>query len=567
MGQRPCNCQRQARRYSRRAALQATAAGVAASAFVPGGAGLAPAAAQDATPASGDFPDLTGVAPLPLTGTRLATFEAYVAAKLAEIQVPGAAVAVVQGAEVSFLQGFGVREMGRPAPVSVDTILRIGSVTKSFSSLLAATLVDAGRLEWETPLIDLLPTFAVADPDLTPSLTVADAFCACTGLPRRDWEVVFNGQTITAEQVVATMAELPLTAAYGERYQYSNQMVAVGGFAAAVADGGSQSDLAHDYRIALRARVLDPIAMPRSTFSLDVVLADGDYATPHGADIAGVITPLPVMEDQVWIGSIEPSGGLWSTTREMARYVQTGLSHGLSPDGIRVVSTENLDRTWRPGVAMAPPAPGTPPPLAGAAEHYGLGWSLGNYGGQQFVWHGGATLGFHSLVMLLPESNLGLVILTNTTVAVASTFTAAVSYRLLEILFDLPPAIDEVLAPGLTALASARDDFLTQLGEVDEAAVAPFLVQYVNPELGEATLALRAGKLMFDIGELRSELRPRLGADGEIIEYVLTEPPLGGFPPELPITLRQEAGGPPNLLLTVAATPGEAEEVHVFEPV
>ena len=86
--------------------------------------------------------------------------------------MPGAAVAVVQGGEVAFLQGFGVRELGRPAPVTADTLLRIGSVTKSFSSLLAATLVDAGRLSWETPLVDLLPDFAVADADLTPRLTV-----------------------------------------------------------------------------------------------------------------------------------------------------------------------------------------------------------------------------------------------------------------------------------------------------------------------------------------------------------------------------------------------------------
>src|SRR5690606_17781802 len=160
------------------------------------------AAAQDATPApptdSGTFPDLTGVQPLPLTGERLATFEAYVAAKLAEIQIPGAAVAVVQNGEVAFLQGFGVQQLGRPEPVTADTLLRIGSVTKSFSSLLAATLVDAGRLEWNTPMVDLLPTFAVADPNLTAQLTVADSFCACTGLPRRDWQIIFNSRDLTA---------------------------------------------------------------------------------------------------------------------------------------------------------------------------------------------------------------------------------------------------------------------------------------------------------------------------------------------------------------------------------
>lgn len=569
MRQRPCSCQSESPRYSRRTALQATA-GMVATVLASPGFGPTMAAAQDATPAPpagpDTFPDLTGVQPLPLTGVRLATFEAYVAAKLAEIRVPGAAVAVVQNGEVAFLQGFGVREMGRSAPVSADTILRIGSVTKSFSSLLAATLVDAGRLDWETPIVDLLPTFAVANPDLTPRLTVADAFCACTGMPRRDWNIVFNGRTLTAERVVETMADLPLTHDYGQAYLYSNQMVAVGGFAATVADGGSSSDLAHDYRIALKARVLDPIGMPRSTFSLEEVLADGEYAMPHGANITRALQPLPLLEDQVWIKSMEPSGGLWSTAREMARYVQTGLNRGVSPDGVRVVSEANLDRTWQPGVAMPPPAPGTSPALATAGGHYGLGWVVGTYGGQQLVWHGGATLGFHSLAMLLPESGLGMVILTNATVGVASTLTTSAAYRLLEIVFDLPSTIDAALEPGLTAVASAWAGIVDQLGEADEAEVAPFLGRYISADLGDATLSFQGGRLIFDIGELRSELRPRLGADGEIIDYVLTDPPLGGFPLELPVTLQPGADGQPNVLITVAAAPGDPEEVYTFEP-
>jgi len=178
------------RRVSRRTALRAGAAGLTISALAAAGFGRQPTAAQEATPASSSpsdaMPDLTGIAPLPLTGERLATFEAYIAAKLAEMGIPGAAVAVVQSGAVAFLQGFGVREIDRPEPVTADTLLRIGSVTKSFSSLLSATLVDADRLGWETPLVDLLPGFAVADADLTPRLTVSDAFSASIGLSRRD---------------------------------------------------------------------------------------------------------------------------------------------------------------------------------------------------------------------------------------------------------------------------------------------------------------------------------------------------------------------------------------------
>ena len=550
----------------RRAVLRA-ALGLTGASLLAAGCGRASSAAQDTTSTAADIPDLSEVAPLPLTGKRLAAFEAYIATKLAEIGVPGAAVAVVQGDEVAFLQGFGVREQGHAEPVNADTMLRIGSVTKSFSSLLAATVIDTGRLTWETPIIDLLPNFSVSDPELTPRLTMADAFCACTGLPRRDWQIVLGSRMLTPELVIEGAAELPLTAPYGEQFQYNNQMVAAGGYAAAVADGGSPDALNRAYAIALRARVLDPIGMTHSTLDLGEVLATGDYAVPHSAGITGAVQPMLLQEDDAWILAVEPTGGLWSTAREMARYVQTELQHGVSPDGRRVVSEENLARTWQPGVALAAAAPGTPPAMATFGEHYALGWFTGDYFGQRLVWHNGATLGFHSLVTLLPDAQLGAVVLTNTTVSIAQAFTTAVQMRLLELLYDLPAAIDAVQAPVAVAIAEAREKLLAQLGPVDPAAVAPFLGRYRNPLVGDLTLALQEGKLVSDVGSLSSELQPHLDADGAVIDYLFIDPPLGSFPPEFSVTLTLNADGQPDPVITVLTAPGEAEESYHFVPI
>jgi CubicO group peptidase (beta-lactamase class C family) len=539
-------------------------------ALAAAGFGRRPTAAQEATPSasppSRSVADLTKVAPLPLTGARLAAFEAYVAAKLAEAAVPGAAVAVVQGGEVVFLQGFGVRELGRPEPVTADTLLRIGSVTKSFSSLLAATLVDAGRLSWETPLVDLLPDFAVADPALTPRLTVRDAFCACTGLPRRDLEFIFNAHALTPERLIAGMARLPLTAPFGEEYQYSNQMVAAGGFAAAVADGGSPDALGHAYAIALRARVLDPIGMKRSTLSLSEVVADGDYATPHEADITGAIHPLPLLVDDTWMVPVTPTGGLWSSAREMARYVQTELGRGVAPAGGRVVSAANLERTWQPGVAFPPPPPGAPAATANLAQHYALGWVSGAFGGQRLVWHSGATLGFTSQVAFLPEADVGLVVLTNG--AEQSLFNNAVMLRLLELLFDLPPTFDDATVAAIIAgAARGWSDLRAQLGPVDPAAVTPYLGRYANPDLGEVTLALREGELVFAAGGFRSGLRPRLDADGTVVDYRFVDPPVARYTPPLTVTVPGGADGRSRLALTTPGDIGEGELVYPFAPV
>jgi CubicO group peptidase (beta-lactamase class C family) len=500
-----------------------------------------------------------------LTGERLATFAAYVATTLAELEVPGATVGVIQGTEIAFLQGFGVRELGRPEPVTPDTLLRIGSVTKSFSSMLAATLVDAGRLTWDTTLVELLPDFAVADVDLTSQLTVRDAFCACSGLPRRDLEFIFNAHALTPERMIAGMATLPLTAPYGTTYQYSNQMVGAGGFAAAVADGGSSDDLGRAYTIALRERVLNPIGMPRTTYALTEVVADTDYAVPHAEDITGTLHPVPLMVDDAWLVPVAPSGALWSSAREMVRYVQTELGQGIAPDGVRVVSAENLEHTWQPGIALSA-SPGAPPLMTAFAGHYALGWVAGSYGGQRAIWHSGGTLGFSSLVTFLPEADLGVVVLTNGSGS-AVQLTYAIVFRLLELLFDQPESFGALLEAQVAGAAAGRAELLAQLGQVDPAAVTPFLGRYANPDLGEMTLSLHGGQLIFEADGMRSELRPRLDADGTVAGYLMVEPPLGGFPPQMTIALEQEAGDRPHIVITVPADALEADLIYPYEPV
>jgi CubicO group peptidase (beta-lactamase class C family) len=164
---------------------------------------LSATAARQSTPAAGTPASLAGVVPLPLAGARLAEFESYVGSMLEKTGVPGAAVAVVQGGEVVYQQGFGVRALGGDAPVTPDTLMMVGSVTKPMTATMAATLVDNGKLAWDTLVVDLLPAFAVADPDLTRRLTVRDAFCACTGLPERDPELIFNAGSLTPERLVA----------------------------------------------------------------------------------------------------------------------------------------------------------------------------------------------------------------------------------------------------------------------------------------------------------------------------------------------------------------------------
>jgi CubicO group peptidase (beta-lactamase class C family) len=220
--------------------------------------------------------DLTGVVPRQLVGDRRSTFESYVSTATTKFGVPGAAVAVIQVGEVSYLSGFGVKELGGAEPVTPDTRLMIGSITKPMTTMLAAALIDDGRLSWDTRLINLLPQFAAGDRSMTERLTVRDAFCNCAGLPSRDLERYFKTGKLTPEETLPALAEIAPVASFGEQFIYNNLLVAAGGYAAGIAaQGGAAGDVGLAYDAAMRERVLGPIGLDRSTFDPEVVCADG----------------------------------------------------------------------------------------------------------------------------------------------------------------------------------------------------------------------------------------------------------------------------------------------------
>jgi CubicO group peptidase (beta-lactamase class C family) len=510
-----------------------------------------------ATPAVAPSPDLSGVEPLPLTGARRVEFEAYIADQMAMLGVPGASIAVVQGGQVVYAQGFGVKELGGTAPVTPDTLLMIGSVTKSMTSTMAATVVDDGWLSWETPVVDELTTFAVADPELTPRLSVADAFCACTGLPRRDMEIIFNFDSLTPERLIAQVPELPLTAPFGEAFQYSNQMYAVGGYAAAAAAGANPNDLYGGYALAMQERLLNPLGMDRSTFSLADVLASGNYALPHTGDLEGRKRPVPLLTDQSFATAVAPAGALWSSARDMARYIQMELADGVAPDGTHVVSTENLERTRAPRVVI-PAQPGLPPLFAEAGQHYAMGWLVGEWKGQPLLSHTGGTFGFGAEVAFMPEADLGIVILTND-VQAGGTLALTVQFRLFELLFDQPAEFGPLASQFIEAQAAQLAQVRTQLQPVDPAAVDAYLGRYANPALGEVELSQRDGALVLDAGEFRSELRSLADEAGTVDGYVMVDPPLAGAP--IRFTFEQVGDGGPEMTMMIE---GDGAETYPF---
>ncbi|WP_217349704.1 serine hydrolase, partial [Meiothermus sp. PNK-Is4] len=452
--------------------------------------------------------DLSAASPKPFDPAMAAELGGYISQAMQRAQVPGAVVAVVQGGRVVYQRAFGVRELGKEAPVTLDTQFMIGSAGKSLTTLLMATLVDAGKMRWDTPARAVFPQFRVADPQLSQTLTLHDLVCACSGVPRRDYEILFRGGSLSALDVVRSLGSFQFYTRPGEAFQYSNQMVASGGYLAAVAAGASPQEMLEGYVRELRSRVLDPIGMRDTTLSFELVLARGNHATPHGRSLSGQYRPLP-LDDERALLPVAPAGAHWSTAPDLARYLLTELARGVSPQGRRVVSAEGLEFTWRPQVKVD------------AQTSYGLGWFVGEYKGVRLIQHGGNTLGFTSLLAFLPDKGLGVVVLSNA--QNANPFTQAVMYRVLELAFGQSAEYDARFRFALETSAKATKEALEALtGNLDTPTLQPYLRRFRNPDLGELTLSLREGRLFVSVGGFTSQLlfNPKEGT------YVTVDPPL-----------------------------------------
>ena len=455
--------------------------------------------------------DLTGVEPLPVAEV-VDELAAFIERHLQALGIPGAAVAIVQGDEVVYSAGFGVRGADG-VPMTADTHMAIGSTGKTMTTMLMAAMVDEGLFDWDTRVVEVLPEFAVADPELTDAMVMWHLVCACSGVPRRDVELLFNAAELTAEDVIASLVSFEFFTDFGEAFQYSNQLVSAGGYAAAAADGAAWGDLLQGYAHSLERRVLEPIGMPNTAVSYDRLLARGEHGSPHQFDLdSGVYAPVPLEIERLLL-PIAPAGSHWSTAEDMARYMLTQLSVGVAPDGTRVVSEEQLRATWEPIVPIT------------ATSSYGLGWIVEDYRGLRVLSHGGNPLGFTSEFAFIPEAGIGIVVLTNA--QGTNTFNTSVRDRLFELVFEQSDQSEALMAFALEQTERSLAEFRERLlPAVDEDAVAPYLGTFSSDVLGAITLTLEDGVLMLDAGEFRTELRPRVDADGDVESYIALSGPI-----------------------------------------
>src|SRR4051794_6676189 len=325
---------------------------------------------------------------------------AALVAAMRDSQIPGAALGILAGDREEHAT-FGVASLSSLRPVTPETLFQIGSLAKTYTATAIWRLIDEGALALDAPVRTYLPTLRLSDETTAATVTVANLLDHTAGWYGDEGFDTGSDADALARYVAERLPVLPQLFPCGAFFSYNNAAFTLLGRLIEVATGTP-------YNNALQRLLLRPLGLEDTLLDHEAVLrrayADGHAAGPiNGRDVVAVQTPL-------WVPrSVDPAGGLWSTTRDVLRYARLHLGADAAPGRASIVQPASLRRMQEPAM----PVPGLP-------IWIGLDWFSQEVDGVRAIMHNGDTNGQHTVFLAVPERGFAVTLLLNVQPSVAA---------------------------------------------------------------------------------------------------------------------------------------------------
>ncbi len=397
-----------------------------------------------------------------------------------EFEVPGIAVAIVKDGHVVLARGYGVRRLGETAPVTPESLFRIASNSKGFTTAALAMLVDEGKLRWDDRVIDHMPEFQMYDPYVSHEMTIRDLLVHRSGLGLGAGDLMFWPATdFTRDEIIRRIRFLKPASSFRSRYAYDNLLYLVAGQLIPRITGKSWEEF-------VRERIFTPLGMSHTNDSTPELVAAADVAAPHARAEGKLVALAQTNHD-----NNAPAGSINSCAADLAKWMIAQLGRGAYPGG-RLFSEAQSKEMWSAQTILPihELPKGAPPVLQPMFSAYGLGWMLRDWRGKKMVYHTGSLAGYVSRTTLIPELGLGVVVLTNQEADAAH---AAIAYTIVDHYLGAPE-IDWVSALRPT---EAQEPPLPQrnAGSKPSLPVAQYAGRYRDSWYGDVVVADANGKL------------------------------------------------------------------------
>ena len=336
---------------------------------------------------------------------RFDNYNQYIQDAMQSWTCPGVALAVVKGDAVIHQGVYGLRDVENRLPMTENTRFAMASVTKSFTAMSVALLIDNGKLEWDKPVREYMPEFILDDPYVTQHVTVRDMLSHRTGLPRHDfsaWRL-----DISRAEFIKRMKHFKFNATFREKFQYNNLMY----YAAAHLVEKVAELKWEDF---IQERVFLPLGMTASNFKPEPPEEGQFNAKGYRVDrdneggAKGLINMPFGLHTELSPGA---AGALFSTLADLIQWLKVHVNNGRVGD-FQLVSPDNLKQMHLPQTII--PGGGFNEALTGNTIFtYGMGWFVEPYRGNTLIHHGGNVEGHSLIIGFVPQEKVGVVALTN----------------------------------------------------------------------------------------------------------------------------------------------------------
>ncbi|WP_345953878.1 serine hydrolase [Mucilaginibacter sp. PAMB04168] len=318
----------------------------------------------------------------------------YINRSLTNWRVPGAAVCIVKDGRIILRKGYGIKELGLATKVDENTLFMIGSNTKAFTATAMAMLQTQNKLSLDDKVTKYLPDFKLENKAATDMVTLRDLLCHRIGFGTFQGDFTYWTSNLTRKDVVERMSHIKAMYPFRSRWGYTNAAFLTAGEVMEKVTGKPWENY-------IKETLLAPLGMT-STLTLSKDLATSFNKSAAHTLVDGRLAAIPYPQ----IDNLAPAGSMSSSANDMCKWVLALLANG-KVGAKDVMPAAALRATQQPQMLVGGEPDGT-------FSAYGLGWFLQGYKGHRIIMHTGGVNGFVSSVTLVPDQNLGIVILTNT---------------------------------------------------------------------------------------------------------------------------------------------------------
>ena len=427
---------------------------------------------------------------------KLGDFDAYMAKVLKDWNAPGIGVGIVVGDSLVFAKGYGYRDYAKKLPVTPSTLCQIASNTKLFTAVAAGLLVDEGRLTWDKPVRESVPTIQFHNDTLNSSVTLRDMLSHRTGITRHD--LIWYQATDSRKELFGKLKYMEPKVPSRTTFLYNNMMYTAAGYLIELQSGKTWEDF-------VRERILTPLEMTRTLYSVADMVKQEDFGVGYTEKRDNFdLYHLPYYEDTE---GMAPCGAIISNIQDMSHWLVALMNDG-KYKGKQVLPTSVLKETLEPAIAMPNALGQTMGYWEEMNAAYGMGRWTASYRGHLLAFHGGDLDGFHSQVSFMPQEHIGVIVFVIGDHA-ASLYNI-ISYNVYERLLGMTQTpwsqrwLDVRLKgkkAGTEARAKAGADRVADTKP--SHALVDYAGDYIHPAYGVLGIALKDGQLQFDFHKMK----------------------------------------------------------------